>query len=873
MKKHTVKLVRILGFLILMGLLCSVLLQTPPGKEMLSSALERALSGSENLDVRIGKISGWIPASIRVDRLEIADAEGTWLTAENLKCRWMLRDLLRGRFRFAHLGAETIDLHRFPRGGAPRKTDSRDENTSSGIEVILDKLAVKQLNLGKGVAGIPLAYTVRSGGIQLLPSGRLTGSLNVEGDAEGSVELDALLGGSDGRLRILAELGRMVNPTFGLDHLSGKADIDITRAGVQGRVSAAVHKDELDGLIDVEFEYASRYLRIPNYTVTFGEQTVIGRVQADFTGESTELLMDAASDIGSLHANASLSTGNGTWRINFHPFEVKYRNLVTVALTGEVSPEQLALEGALTDFDVNGLPVVGFSNFTGRVSGGLVVAGSLAKPDIRAELDVTDFTSVEEVLDELPELNLHVSCALSGGRLLGSTVLTNAVRGSLAAGFNMPCELSFDPFLFKPDADAMHAEIRADVDLGILNKLAVFSDQRLAGRLEMDLVYDQVSSGFIRLRNGSYEHYKWGVVLREMGFELEAEEAGMRVKSASATDGGTGHITMGGGVASNELALSIDLSNAAIVRRDDAEATLSGNLNIEGLLFRPSVSGLLRINRADILVDNIAPVLPPLLVNYDAWAGTNKVDQVVERPPIPFGLDIEVDLADQVYAKSSMIDSIWGGNLHIKEVSEGISVKGVIKPQRGYVSFIGKKFRLVDGQIDLDGSVPSVPFMNRLTAEYSRGDFTAQLILNGRFDNPTLRMESIPAMPEDEILSHVLFGQEASSISTYQAYQLAAAAQQLSGGARGPGFIYQMRQAVGVDTLEWREAAGEGEASSVAAGKYLTPALYVEVNRSLDEKGDTGMMAEYDITRHFSIETSTGAKMRPGIGLNWKNDY
>ncbi len=437
----------------------------------------------------------------------------------------------------------------------------------------------------------------------------------------------------------------------------------------------------------------------------------------------------------------------------------------------------------------------------------------------------------------------------------------------------MPCVFSLEPFRFDPAPAETYVDFKADMDFGIFNQLAMFNDQRIAGLLKAELVYNRSLSGFVRVEQGAYEHFDWGIVVRDIAVDLAATGEGLRVNTATATDGGDGRIVLKGGVATNRLEFTLDLTRAAIVRRDDVESTFSGQLNIEGPPTRPAVTGMVVIDRADILLDNIAAALPPLLTDYDASARTNVVEVVAEQSPLPFDLDVQVDLADQVFANASMIDSVWGGNLRVRGVPQGISVSGAIVPRRGYVSFIGKKFRFTDGQIDMDGAVPAVPSMNQITAEYSRGDFTARLILNGRLDNPDFRLESSPAMPEDEILSHVLFARDTSSITPYQAYQIAAAARQLSGGMNGPGFMYQMRQAVGVDTLEWREGEAEGEASSVAAGKYLTPALYVEVNRSLDEKGGTGMMAEYEVTKHFSVETSTGPKMRPGIGVNWKNDY
>jgi len=879
MKKRTSIVWKTFGVLALVPVLLLALLQTPPGKSLLASALSRSLSGSDNLDVRIGKISGWIPAAVQIRHLEISDAEGVWLTANGLHCRWKIRELVDRRIRVARLGANTIELHRFPAAGKSDRPSPGDPREFKPLEIVLDKLAIEQLKLGEPVAGMPLEYAVHSGGIRLLPSGRLTGQLSVGGDAEGRVELDALLGGQrDNRLVILAELDRMTKPSFGLDLLSGHAEATLTRAGVRATVAASVRKDDFDGQLSTQLEYAGRQLRVPHFGVVTPGHSAEGNLSVDFAQETTGILLnvrmaDAAANTCSLHTDATVSGSNGYWAVDFHPLDVQCLELVSASLAGKVSPDRLALNGSLEEFDLNGLPISGISNFTGGVGGTLALSGSLAKPEIRAELDVVRFTSTQEALDELPELNLHLSGGLADGTLQGSSVITNSTSGRMAAGFRMPCAFSLDPFLFKPDFEGIHADLSADVDLGLLNQLALFNDQRIAGRLEAELVYDQNLSGSLQLEQGTYEHFKWGVVVRDLSLDLAATDEGLRINTATATDGDAGRIAMTGGVVSNRLALALDLASAAIVRRDDVEGTLSGQFEITGPLARPAVTGTLTVDRADILIDNFAPALPPLLSDYNALAETNTVDVVEKQSPLPFGLDVQVDLADQVFANASMIDSVWGGNLRVKDMPQGISVSGLIKPKRGYVSFIGKKFRFTDGQIDMDGAIPLEPSMNRITAEYSRGDFTARLILNGRFDNPGFRLESSPAMPEDEVLSHVLFERDTTEITPYQAFQIAAAARQLSGGLNGPGFMYQMRQAVGVDTLEWREGAVEGEASSVAAGKYLTSALYVEVNRSLDEKGDTGMMAEYEVTKHFSIETSTGPKMRPGIGVNWKNDY
>ncbi|RKX36876.1 MAG: hypothetical protein DRP64_17980, partial [Verrucomicrobia bacterium] len=536
-KTNSIALKIILGILLLPVLLLT-LLQTPPGKTLLASTLARMLSSSENLNVKVGKISGWIPAAVRIDRLEIGDADGVWLSADELHCRWMVRELVDRRIRVARLGAKTIELHRFPRAGESGSAP-RDPREFKPMEVVLDNLVIGQLKLAEAVAGMPLEYTVHSGGIRLLPSGRLVGELRVDGDAEGRVELDALLGvRHDNRLTILAELERMVNPSLGLDLLSGNAEATLTRAGLRGSVSASVRKGDFEGQLSTQLEFSQHQLQFPQFGITAAGYTAEGKLSMDFSKEDIGILIDAdmvdaTTNAYSLHAAASVSAGNGSWAVDFHPLDIQCLEVVGFSLAGKLSPDQVALDGALAEFDLNGLPISGISNFTGRVGGALSVSGSLAKPEVRAELDVAQFTSAQEALDELPELNFHVSAKLVDDHILAASVVTNSAMGHLAANFKMPCMFSLEPFRFDPAPAETHADFKADMDFGIFNQLAMFNDQRVAGLLKAELVYNRSLSGFVRVEQGAYEHFDWGIAVRDITVDLAATDEGLRVDTAT----------------------------------------------------------------------------------------------------------------------------------------------------------------------------------------------------------------------------------------------------------------------------------------------------------------------------------------------------
>ncbi|WP_372809217.1 translocation/assembly module TamB domain-containing protein, partial [Pontiella sp.] len=748
-------------------------------------------------------------------------------------------------------------------------------------EVLLDGLRIDRLVLGKGVAGQELEYSVHSGGIAYLPSGVLSGDLEISGDAVGRVGLNATLTGRrTDRLELELALAQLVKPTFGLDHLSGKGSVTIAAEGIDALLEVALAKGGWQGRVATPLHYAGGKLRFPELALSSPGHVAQGDLSLDFTPGRVGVAVDATYQDAKTNryevaGSAAVAMANGSWAIEVDSLKIGGWETVLLALAGTVRPGSIALGGALREFDIGALPVGALSNFHGRVTGDLSISGSLEDPQIDAGIRVAGFTSVEDALDELPELDFEINAGVVNGRLFGATSLTNYVSGHLTADFQMPCAFSLVPFHYRPEVRHLDARLAADLDLSVLNRLAMFQNQLVEGLLTVDLSYEDLEpSGHLWITDGRYEHYDWGFLFRDFNAAFEAVPGGFKVGHAKATDGSSGTVAMAGGMGREGLDLQLDFAGANLIRRDETDARVSGTLTVKGRPLRPDVAGTITVDRAEILLGNMASPPPAVLTDFDRHA-TNRLAAAGKklRKAPPVGLDVHVGLPDQVFVNSSMIEATLGGNLHITDAPNGVSIKGKLEPRRGFVSFIGKKFRFTDGSILLDGSVPAVVFLENLTAEYSRSDVTAKLVLNGRANDPQYSLASTPFMPEDEILSHVLFNRDTSSISPYQAIQIAAAARQLSGGANGPGFMYHVRKVVGVDTLEWRESNVEGEASEVAAGKYISSGLYVEVSRSLDARGETGMMAELEVTRHLSLETYTGPELRPGIGVNWRNDY
>ncbi len=82
----------------------------------LPSLIEDNLS-AEGREIRIQGFSGALSSRATIEQLTIADAEGVWITLNNVGLSWNRLAILRGRIEIAELSAEEVLLPRTPLPG------------------------------------------------------------------------------------------------------------------------------------------------------------------------------------------------------------------------------------------------------------------------------------------------------------------------------------------------------------------------------------------------------------------------------------------------------------------------------------------------------------------------------------------------------------------------------------------------------------------------------------------------------------------------------------------------------------------------------------------------------------------------------------
>lgn len=341
--------------------------------------------------------------------------------------------------------------------------------------------------------------------------------------------------------------------------------------------------------------------------------------------------------------------------------------------------------------------------------------------------------------------------------------------------------------------------------------------------------------------------------------------------SGSGTINGSGKIDL-----SYERGFPIDVrmavQDAALLGRDDMTATGSGRIRIATDEYGGVVSGNLKLSRAEYRIGRSGsadvPVLPVTEKNTRLLG--RRVVQYVAPTRWLYNLNITADRNLKVTGMG--INSEWQADVRLRGGATAPELFGRIQLVRGDYDFAGKRFVLTRGDIRFLGGYPPDPVI-AVTAENTGNGFTALLNIDGTALRPQIAFSSVPALPEDEVLSRVLFGTRVTDLSAPEAIQLAGALASLRGGSGGAlNPIGAVSRGLGIDRLRILPAdIATGRRTTLAAGQYLGRNVYVEV--ATDAAGYTATSIEIGLTRSLSVLSSVATLGGTSAAVRWKRDY
>ncbi|MFL6731018.1 MAG: translocation/assembly module TamB domain-containing protein [Sphingomicrobium sp.] len=396
--------------------------------------------------------------------------------------------------------------------------------------------------------------------------------------------------------------------------------------------------------------------------------------------------------------------------------------------------------------------------------------------------------------------------------------------------------------------------------------LAVGADIR--GRLA-----DPEIRGSLKTANGRIESQVTGMVIDHV--VSQASFSGPQLIfsqiTGQTTGGGTvsgnGNVTFAGGKAL--MNLSFSASQALLLNRDDVAARVTGPIQLRSDARGGIISGDLRLNKGRFQLGraSTASAVPQLNVRE---TGLDEEDVIEPAQLHPWKLNLKLAGSD-LQVTGLGINSRWTTNLQIGGLADAPRFAGRADLVQGNYDFAGRIFRLDRGVIRFRNESPVDPLLD-IHAEAAVQSLSATVTVGGTGLKPEITFASNPPMPQDELLSRILFGTSITNLSAPEALQLASAVAALQSGSGSLDPINALRKAVGLDRLRIVPAdVATGQKTAIAAGKYITRKLFVEV--VTDGAGYSATQVEYQMTRWLSLLSTVSTIGRSSASVRVSKDY
>ena len=611
-------------------------------------------------------------------------------------------------------------------------------------------------------------------------------------------------------------------------------------------VASAEQDYEISGDLDAQVAALSAYATLIGRPVAGSvDLSASGRVLPDLSAFDAQLnLRSEDLEIGNPTADALLA---GTGRINA---AVSLDDGVLGVRTLEVSTREVTIVGAL-----NGAAGFGQGRFNASLRDVGVLTDQISGP-VRA--------TGSAALDEAGNWSVDATGTGPGG--LSATVAGQVRQdGTLALDIDGSAPLA----LANTALDPRRLSGQANFDLSVNGPPALNS---LAGQ--------------VTFSNGRLAAPNLGQALTDIGGQVRLSGGTAQIDLSTQVDAG-GAITVRGPVAltgANQASITVGVNNVVLQDPELYTTEVTGTVTVNGPLQGGArITGRFDLGQTDVRVpsSSISTLgdLPQVAhvgegaavrqtlarANALGQGGNGGSDGGSASGGPVYPLDIVINAPSRIFIRGRGLDAELGGRLTIGGTSANVIPVGRFSLVRGRIDILQQRFELDEGVASLQGDFD--PFIRLVATTQTDSGTIISIIVEGPAGSPEVRFESIPELPQDEVLARLIFGRDIESISPLQAVQLASAISTLAG--RGGGAIDQLRENIGLDDFDVT-TDDEGNAA-VRAGAYLSENVYTDV--TVTSQGETEINLNLDITREITAKGSVDQDGETSIGVFFERDY
>ena len=691
----------------------------------------------------------------------------------------------------------------------------------------------------------------------------------VAGRAQAKIEIDARNAGAHGiQVDRLTLAGSVDDPmTHPIVALKLAAD-GIAANGISGsaRVEANGPQEALQLKLSSDLRNVGKAdLRVTStasLNVT-GKQVALSALQAEYQGQSIQLLAPARVSFRDGLAIDRLRVG-----MQQAALDISGRVYPTLDMTASLRN----VTSALAKIFFPDLQADGILTMDGRFN------GTLAQPRGTVRVSANGLHMRTGPGRMLPAAQVIATAELNGQ--------SARVDAQFSAGSQMRLNATGQVPLAA--AGPTDLRVRGSIDAAIANPILEVNGRRVKGQITVDLgvrgaLATPRVTGNLRLAGGEIQDHALGAHLNGIEGLIEADGDTIRIASLTAR-AGPGTLAASGSVGVLAPGRPVDLKltarNAQPLATDLLTANMDADLTLRGQSqSRLDAAGSIKVNRATI---NIPKALPPTIAVLDVRRPGQK-PPAVSAAAVLIGYNLKVDAPSAVFVRGRGLDAEVGGALHVGGTSASPQISGGLDMRRGTFDLAGTPLKFTSGKVSFNGTGltqkidPTLDF----EAESLANNITAKLNIRGYADAPKIALTSIPELPQDEVLAHLLFGVSVKQLTTLQIAQIGMAVATL-GGVSGGGVnpLMAVQKSLGLDRLSVGKTATSG--ASVEAGRYVSSRVYVGGKQST--AGSTQAQVQVDLTKHLKMQATLGTggtaqgatpENDPGssIGLSYQFEY
>lgn len=509
----------------------------------------------------------------------------------------------------------------------------------------------------------------------------------------------------------------------------------------------------------------------------------------------------------------------------------------------------------------------------GRIGGQVSITGEAADPN-------ASFTIQGSGLSARPLADAGISPLqlTASGSFQNNILSLNRASADNAQGVNLTASGRISVA-----ASTLAISVSGNAPLSLVDPVLRARGSRATGNASLNVEIggsfrNPAVSGTLAVSNGTFADPLSNARLNNITLSASLQGSQAFIDRFSAALAGGGTVSASGVVGifdQSATNLTIRLDQARYSDAQTFSTVLNGTLSLTGNLTQsPFLSGDIALGETEITVPetfasgfellDVRHVLPPPAVR-ETLARIARATPVPKPAARPFvlTLDVAINAPNRIFVRGRGLDAELGGRIRLTGPTFDISPVGQFELIRGRLSVVGQRINLDEGAIFLQGDLnPRINFLARVTTE----TVEAFIRIEGRLDDIRVTFSSMPSLPQDEVLSRIIFGRSIGELSPFQVARLASIALELTGG-NSPSLIDNLREGTGLDDIDI-VSDGSGN-TAVRVGKYINDNVYLGVQAGREAEASINL----DITEDLTAKGTVSSDGNTGIGLFFEKDY